>query len=245
MIAHAAIGSQRSVRALAFAGLLLLSACESLPELGSVLSSPGDGSLSENTIAAGLREALEVGAGRSVELLGRKDGFARSAYRIPLPDKLNDARDIAKPFGLDGMFDELEDKMNDAAEAAAPKAQRLFIGAIRQMTFSDVMSIYRGSDDAATRFLERATAAQLNREMLPIIDDSLAEVGAVTTFTSLADSYNKLPFVKPVEADLSSHVAGYASAALFTQLATEEAAIRRDPVKRSTELLRRVFAERG
>ena len=78
-------------------------------------------------------------------------------------------------------------------------------------------------------------------QMRPVIDDSLAEVGAVQTFNGLIKQYNALPLVTPVNADVSGHVIEYAQSALFTQLAQEEAAIRKDPLKRSTELLRKVF----
>ena len=106
------------------------------------------GELTDQTIARGLKEALTVGSGRVVDTLGAQGGFLDGAFRIPLPDKLQDAQEVAARFGLSKPFDELEVRMNRAAEAATPKARELFVGAIRQMSFSDVMSIYRGGDDA-------------------------------------------------------------------------------------------------
>jgi hypothetical protein len=135
----------------------------------------------------------------------------------------------------------MELKLNRAAEAAAPKAQKLFISAIQQLTFEDALAIYRGTDDAATRYLKRTTGEQLRSQMRPIIDDSLAEVGAVSTFTTLAEQYNRLPLVTPIETDLTAYVLEHASEALFAQVAREEAAIRRDPAKRTTALLQQVF----
>jgi hypothetical protein len=225
-----------------FSLLLFTAGCESLPELNQVLKVPGaEDVVSTETIAAGLREALEIGAGQAVRELGRPDGFLDSRFHIPLPDSLQQAREIAGRFGLTGLFDEMEMQLNRAAEAAAPKAQKLFVDAIRQLTFDDVMSIYRGPDDAATRYLRRTTSAELDIQMRPIVDASLAEVGALNTFRSLAEQYNRLPLVAPIDADLTSHVLGYADDALFTLVAREEAAIRRNPAKRTTELLQRVF----
>ena len=221
---------------------LVLGGCESFPELGQVLNVPtADDVLSTQTIAAGLREALEIGSNRAVDALGSPGGFLRSTYHVPLPDTLQQAGDVARRFGLAGIFDEMEIKLNRAAEAAAPKAQALFVSAIRQLTFNDVMTIYQGGDDAATRYLERTTAAQLRADMQPIVEASLADVGAVTTFKSLADQYNRLPLVAPVDADLTGHVLRYASRAIFARLAREEADIRRNPAKRTTQLLRQVF----
>ncbi len=223
--------------------LLLLGGCESSGLIDDILArgSAGNSALSSQTIADGLREALSVGSGRVVDTLGVENGFLDGAFHIPLPEKLSEAQKIAGRFGLSKPFDELELRMNRAAEAATPKAKGLFLSAIRSMSFDDVMQVYRGGDDAATRYLERSTGASLQSEMRPIIDRSLADVGAVQTLESLVQRYNALPLVKPIDANLSGHVLDYANRAIFSQLAKEEAAIRKDPVKRTTQLLKTVF----
>ena len=222
--------------------LFLVCACESIPELAQVLNSPtSEAVLTNRTIASGLREALKVGSENAASTLGRADGFLKSSFHIPLPDSLRQAHEVAGRFGLGGIFDEMEVRLNRAAEAAAPKAQRLFVGAIQQLTFDDVMAIYRGPDNAATQYLQRTTAVTLQSQMRPIVEESLAEVGALNTFRSLARQYNRLPLTTPIDADLTSYVLDHASRALFTQVAKEEAEIRRNPAKRTTELLRQVF----
>lgn len=237
----------RFLRGFALMLMVLSGGCESMPDLTQVLDSTNQnsgqtgGALSTQTIAAGLREALEVGSERAVTSLGRTDGFLNSAFHIPLPETLRQAQDLSKRFGLSGLFDDMEVKLNRAAEVAAPEALSLFVSAIRQLSFSDVMAIYQGPDDAATRYLERTTGSALQSKMRPIIDDSLSEVGAAATFNTLASQYNRIPAVTPIEADLSTYVLRHASSAIFSQLASEEAAIREDPVKRTTELLRQVF----
>lgn len=220
----------------------MLSGCKTLQELETILDT-GDGAsqLSQATIADGLREALTVGTERVVTELGRDGGYLNSSFRIPLPDKLASARDTAARFGLDGSFNELEVRLNEAAELAAPKAKALFVSAVQKMSFSDVMGIYRGPDDAATNYLQRTTQDQLRAQMAPLIDNSLNQVGAVRSFNDLVSSYNAIPLVKPIDANLTNHVLDYASNALFGRLAEEEAAIRSEPVKRTTELLRLVF----
>lgn len=224
--------------------LLMAGGCESTAVLQDILGATtqsGGGALSSDTIASGLREALTVGSGRVVNSLGAEDGFFKSAFHIPLPARLQEARSIADRVGLGGPFDELELKMNRAAEQATPKARDLFVAAIKEMTFSDVMAIYQGPEDSATQYLQRTTGARLESQMRPVIDGSLADVGAVQTFQGLVQRYNALPLVTPIDADVSGHVMGYAQQAIFGQLAKEEAAIRQNPLKRSTELLRRVF----
>lgn len=220
----------------------MFAGCESLPELSQVLNVPtAEDVLSTETIAAGLREALTIGSKTAVASLGRPDGFLESRFHIPLPDSLRQAKDVAGRFGLDGLFDEMEVELNRAAEAAIPQAQKLFVGAIRKLTFDDVMAIYSGPDDAATRYLRRTTSTELRSQMRPIVNVSLEQVGALNTFRSLVEQYNRLPLVAPIDADLTSHVLDQAGDAVFTLVAKEEAAIRRNPAKRTTRLLQQVF----
>ena len=240
-------------RLLTFASAVLLTACATTSEiLDDVLATTtggGGSSLSSETVAAGLKEAavpaspaLTVGTGRVVDTLGVEGGFLKTPeWHIPLPDELAKAQDVASRFGLAGSFDTLETELNRAAEVATPKARKLFVDAVRAVTFDDAMRILRGPDDAATRYFEQHTATGIRGAMQPIVESSLADVGAARTFTDLAARYNALPLVKPIDADLNGHVLNYAQKAIFTQLAREEMAIRNNPAKRTTELLRRVF----
>ena len=53
--------------------------------------------------------------------------------------------------------------------------------------------------------------------------------------------YKRMPLVPDVKADLTDYAVEKALDGLFFKLAEEEAAIRCNPAKRTTELLQRVF----
>lgn len=198
--------------------------------------------LSNTDIAAGLKEALNVGADRAVSLLAVEDGFfGNPEVKIPLPGALTKVRSALDKVGFGGTFDDLELQMNRAAEQAAPQAKELFIGAISELTLDDVQGIYTGGENAATTYLRSKTAEPLSEKMTPIIDESLATVGAASTLTKIMGRYNKLPFVPKVETSLTGHVVNAGLNGIFLMLGREEAAIRQDPLKRSTDLLRKVF----
>jgi hypothetical protein len=135
----------------------------------------------------------------------------------------------------------VELKLNRAAEAAAPKARKLFVDSIAQMTVDDVQRIYNGPDDAATKYFQSKMSPQLAKAMRPVVDSSLAEVGAIQSFDAAMGKYQGLPFVPDVKADLSDYVVNKGMDGIFHYLAIEEAAIRKDPAKRTTELLQKVF----
>ena len=118
-----------------------------------------------------------------VSQLGREDGFNNDpAIHIPLPKSLITAQNWLGKIGMAGLLDDLELKLNRAAELATPKAKALFGQAISEMTFEDVMSIYNGPDDSATRYFQSKMSNPLALEMSPIVSDSLSEVGAIQSY---------------------------------------------------------------
>ncbi len=201
-----------------------------------------NGGLSTDEIAAGLKEALRVGTGRVVAQLGASGGFSDDPrVHIPLPKNLRTVQSALNKVGMSYMLDDLEAELNQAAELATPKAKALFWDAIKQMTLKDVKSIYKGQDDAATRYFQEKMSGPLSKEMRPIVDESLSKVGAVNKFNQIMQKYRSLPFVPKVKADLTGYVVDRGIKGIFYYLAQEEKAIRRDPLKRTTELLRKVF----
>ena len=113
--------------------------------------SKSSGVLSNADIASGLIEALKVGTERVVSTLGKADGFNKSPdVHIPLPGTLAKVKRALGALGMGSMVDDLELRLNRAAEAATPRAKRLFWDAITQMTLDDVQKIYNGPKDAAT-----------------------------------------------------------------------------------------------
>lgn len=198
--------------------------------------------LSVDEITLGLKEALTTGSNAVVAQLGQSEGFsADPAIHIPLPASLQKARDFASKVGMEGSFDELELKLNQAAEEATPKAKELFVGAIQSMSVDDAKGILQGPDDAATEYFREKTGADLQSEMTPIVDSALADVGAVSTFNSLLSRYNSIPLAPKIDTDLTSYVVEEGSDGIFYYLAQEEKAIRENPVKRTSEILKRVF----
>lgn len=213
----------------------------------SVPALSGDGqtsatALSVAEIAEGLRDALKVGSERVVAQVGTQDGFnADPEIHIPLPENMQRVQRTLSRIGLASMVDDLELKLNRAAEAAAPQAKQLFWDAIAQMTLEDVQAIYKGPNDAATQYFRRTMSDPLRTTMRPVVDDTLQQVGAIQAYDRTIARYKDIPLVPDVKADLSNHVLDRALDGLFLYLAREEAAIRDQPVKRTTDILKKVF----
>jgi hypothetical protein len=198
--------------------------------------------LTTEEIGAGLKDALLVGSENVVSQLGSLDGFNLDpAIHIPLPEQFSTVKSVLGKVGMTSLLDDLELKLNRAAEVATPKAKALFGQAISEMTFEDVMNIYNGEEDAATRYFQDKMTPPLAKEMQPVVEQSLAEVGAVQSYDNVMGEYRTIPFVPDVKADLTTYVVEKGMDGIFYYMAKEEAAIRQNPAKRTTELLQKVF----
>jgi hypothetical protein len=98
--------------------------------------------LSNQDITAAFKQALTIGTGDVIGQLGIKNGFNLDPkIHIPLPSSLAKVQNVLGVAGLSFMMDDLETRLNRAAEIATPHAKELFINAISDMTFDDVMTI--------------------------------------------------------------------------------------------------------
>ena len=193
-------------------------------------------------IGNAFKDALRIGSRNVVSKLGNVDGFnADPAVHIPLPKKLNSVKTMLSTVGMSRIVDDLELKLNRAAEVATPKAKELFMQAITDMTFDDIKGIYEGPEDSATKYFQEKMSPSLSREMDPIVENSLSKVGAIQTYDNVMGKYQALPFVPDVKADLTDHVVKKGMDGIFYYLAKEEAAIRNNPLKQTTSLLKKVF----
>ncbi len=210
----------------------------------SGITSTTTDSLTNSEITSGLKEALRVGSDLVVNQLGTTDGFNKDPnIHIPLPNNLQKVQSTLDKVGMSSMLDDLETRLNRAAEIATPKAKQLFLNAISTMTLDDAREILGGANDAATRYFQTKMTPDLVKEFTPIVNDSLSEAGAIKNYDNVMGQYKKLPLVPDVQADLSSYVVEKGMDGIFHYLAIEEAKIRTDPVARTTDLLKKVFAK--
>jgi hypothetical protein len=203
----------------------------------------GEG-LSSEEMGMGLKEALNLGTGEAVDFLSAEDGFYKSAYKIALPEE---AQQVVKKLsmvpGFGNLENDLVERMNRAAELAAAKAKPIFISAIKGLTFKDVTNILMGEKDAATRYLQNTTQQQLYDEFRPVIAAALDEVNARSLWKDAVTAYNKLPLVKKTNPDLDDHVTNKSLTGVFGLIEKKEEGIRGDAGQRSSDLLRKVFAQ--
>lgn len=232
--------------------VLVLSACASAQEkrrggLGGLFDRANEvlksGTLSQDDIANGLKEALTVGIRNGASQASARDGYWGNALiKIGVPPEVQRVEATLRRVGLGKEVDRFLLAMNRGAEDAARQAVPIFVSAIRQMTIQDAVGILRGEKDAATQYLKRTSSPALIGAFTPVIDSSLAKTNATRYYTDLATAYNRLPLVQQkLNTDLTAYATQKAIDGLFVLVAQEELKIRENPQARVTDLLRRVF----
>ncbi len=204
----------------------------------------GGGTLSQDEVGKGLKEALDKGVSEASDFLSKKDGYYKSAYKIMLPEEAQKVAQKLKVVpGFENFEANLVEKMNRAAEDAAVKAKPIFVNAIKSMTFQDAMNILMGEDNAATSYLKKTTYQQLYKEFMPIIQAALDKVGAREYWRSAITAYNKLPLVEKTNPELDDHVNKKALEGMFSLVQKKEEGIRNNVSLRNSDLLKKVFAK--
>ena len=194
-------------------------------------------------IGNGLKQALEIGTGKSSDQLSAVDGFFTNAeVKILFPPEAQKAERVLRSIGLGKLADNVVLSLNRAAEDAAKQAKPIFVNAIQQMTLQDVTNILLGSQDAATQYFKRTTTLQLSAKFSPVIQTSLNKVGATRYYTDAANAYNRVPFVSKINPDITDYVTQKAIDGLFVEIAREELNIRQNLSARTTPLLQKVFS---
>jgi hypothetical protein len=198
--------------------------------------------LTEKDAADGIKEALVNGTGESVKLVSVVNGYwANPEIKILFPPEAKEMESKLRAIGMSKKVDEFNESMNRAAEKAANEAKPIFIAAIKGMTVRDAINIVKGSENAATIYLKNTTSPELVAKFQPIIKTSLDDVNATKYWSDLITLYNKIPMVKKMNPDLPQYVTAKAIDGLFVMIAKEELKIRKDPMARTSELLKRVF----
>jgi hypothetical protein len=193
----------------------------------------------------GLRTALDVSAKAVTDRLSKPDGFwGDPKVRIPLPSGLARAQRGLKPLGLAGPLDDLQVNLNRAAEGAMPAAGRILQDAIRGITFQDALTLLRGGDTAATTFLRRRTETSLIALLAPPMEQALTRTGAYSALEGLGNRSGLGNLMSVSRKDLTDFAVKKTLDAAFFSIAEEERSIRRDPAKRTNDILRRVFGGR-
>jgi Protein of unknown function (DUF4197) len=203
--------------------------------------------LSQDEIAAALKQALSKGVENAIAVLGKNDGFLKDvSVKIPMPDQLKVVERGLRAVGQDQLADEFVTTMNHAAEKAVPEAAAVLGDSVKQMTLADARTILTSTNNAATAYFRRTSETNLFARFLPIVRQATEQTGVTAAYKKLTEkaSFGGLSlgsFLGQDTMDLDGYVTRKALDGLFLKIGQEEQRIRENPVARTTDLLQKVF----
>lgn len=198
--------------------------------------------LTNTEVIKGLREALTVGTNNSTSLTSKLDGYYKNpAIFIPFPPEAIKVKEKVEALGMKKQVDEFVITLNRAAETASKEAAPIFINAITSMSISDGFAILKGNDNAATMYLKDKTSSQLKVKFNPVVKNSIGKVKVTQYWNPVINTYNKIPFIEKQNPDLEDYITTKAIDGLFLMIEKEERKIRKDPMARVSEILKKVF----
>ena len=203
---------------------------------------PAANPLTNDEVISGLRDALTVGTNNSSAFASKVDGFYKNPKLfIPFPPEAQKVKDWAIKLKMEAQLDKFVETLNRSAEEAAKDAAPVFVNAIKGMSIGDGFAILKGADNAATQYLKDKTTAELRVKFTPVVQNAINKVEVTKYWNPIINNYNKVPFVEKQNPDLTAYVTDRAMEGLFKLIADEELKIRKDPVARVTDILKRVF----
>lgn len=226
-----------------FLGISQIKILDDLKKKVPTKNSQSLGSLTSTDISKGLKEALNKGIEKQVSKLTATDGFYKNELvKILLPEELQKVDKTLRKMGMSDLADEGILLLNRAAEEAVKESTPIFVDAVKNMSFTDAKNILMGNENAATTYLQSTTTTPLYAKFSPVIQSSLAKVGADKVWANIIKKYNSIPLVTKINPDLTDYTTNKALQGVFTMIAIEEKDIRTQLSARTSPLLKKVFA---
>jgi hypothetical protein len=113
------------------------------------------------------------------------------------------------------------------------------------MTVQDAKQILTGGDDAATQYFKKTTYEPLAVKFMPIVAAATQKVDLAQKYNAYAAKGVQFGVLSKDEANLETYVTQKALDGLFLMMASEEKAIRKDPLGQASGLLKKVFGALG
>ncbi len=249
---------KKNLHILASLLMLTIASCAELKPLGEEVLNTWSQSLSPSNeeTAGALKEALLQGAKMASSNLGATGGYLDNPLlKIGLPEEAGQMLQyIGKIPGGQQLVNQVVEGINRSAEEAAKEVVPIFANSVKELTFADALGILQGGEGAATQYFKSKTkdqlyalyqpkiAASLNKKLLPSMTTNEAWNKLTGEWNKYSNSLvGQVAGMKSINENVDDYLTNKALEGLFLKMAEEENLIRKDPLKRTSDLMKKVF----
>lgn len=180
--------------------------------------------------SGGVKGLIGSASDGALDKLAQPGAFYRdTAVRILLPGA--GGKLASKLFGMGdklGLTTNLTKSLNDAGGKAAGEAKPIFRSAINNLRWSDAPALV-SKQDGATRYLQTSATDTLFGKVSPLVGSALENVGSYRQLDQLAKGNSLMASAGLTRDGLTRSVTEQALKGIFHYMASEEAALRRNP----------------
>jgi len=200
--------------------------------------------MDENTVAAGLKNALNVAVDNAVALRGSEGGFGASpGFRITPAAELCALVANSSSKQAQTQLLHLEERMNRVAELASAGAAPLLHQAVAQVQIPYAIEVLRGDETAATTYLRTHKFASIKKDFSTLVRRTMAQAGLYRNVSALLRTLKHRSGVEDsIYDDIHTYLTAEALEGIFATLKHEEHAMRTLPAARTTAQIKRVFS---
>ncbi|MDH5484818.1 MAG: DUF4197 domain-containing protein [Gammaproteobacteria bacterium] len=201
-------------------------------------------SLTDDAIIEGLKQALSQGVEGSVKQLAQKNAFLKDpSIKITMPKALKKVDKGLRKIGQQKLADAFISSLNNAAEEAVPGTVDILLQAVKAMTVKDAAGILKGETDAATQYFKHNSSPRLRIAIKPVVHKATNSVGVTEAYKAMIGKAGFVAkYLDKDSLDIDQYITDKAIDGLFIKIALEEKRIRKDPLARTTDILKQVFA---
>ncbi len=183
-------------------------------------------------------------------------GFLNNATaKIPLPNGLQTAANLAKKVGGEKWANEMISSINAAATKAVGGAAGVFSDTIKNMSQNDVKSLFSGGNDGITQFLRKKSGSELTKVFKPIIENMMSRNSFANAYNGLNSLVSSSSAVKQAKGlasnfgidlgddgeDLNDYITRKTLDGLFNVMSEKESSLRGGAVEQGTKILQGIF----
>lgn len=184
-----------------------------------------------------LKEVLNSSTFRAIKTLNdvKNDG----AIAI-FPDEIQPVLKTLKTLGYGAEVDKISTQIASVSKLVAAESKVIMTDAIKEVSFTDAVSVVIGGEDAATAVLRQAMYGSVKKRYSSQLDTELDKTEAKTYWPLATGAYNIFAKNK-IDNNLSDFMAERAVDALFLATGREEKKIRQDPASLGKTVVTKVF----
>ncbi|AQW83487.1 DUF4197 domain-containing protein [Campylobacter pinnipediorum] len=219
------------------------------------------GMINNKTTNDNYKSMVEKALDLSVKELSESGFLNNSVAKIPLPEHIQTAANLAKKVGGEKWANELTKSINQSATKAVGGASKVFYDVIQNMKEDEIKGLFLDKENSFTKYLQTNASDKLSAVFKPIIEkmmsentfataynglnsfvknNSLLQNDAVKNLKNLAGNFGGDKYIPNTDEDLNDYITRKTLDGLFALMEEKESSLKTGTIGKGMDLLNKI-----